>query len=55
MNPLTVLTSSCRSISYDYGTKTGRVDMRTHVTHSCESYVYAFQVIDPEVDIQLDE
>jgi len=49
MNPLTALTSCCRSISYDYGTKTGRVDMRTHVTHSCESYVYAFQVIDPEV------
>jgi hypothetical protein len=49
MNPLTALTSCCRSISYDYGTKTGRIDVRTRVTHPCESYVYACQVIDPGV------
>ena len=49
MNPLTALASCCCSISYDYGTKTGRIDVRTHATHPYESYVYAFQVIDPEV------
>jgi hypothetical protein len=48
MNPLTVMASSgrCHSISYDYDTKTGRIDVRRNVTLPYESYVHAFQVID---------
>jgi len=49
MNPLTALTTCCHSIAYDYETRTGQVDVRMHVTLPRESYVYAFQVIDPEV------
>jgi hypothetical protein len=46
MNPLTVLANHCHDIAYDYDTRTGRIDVRMHVTLTPESYIYAFQVID---------
>jgi hypothetical protein len=49
MNPLTSLTRCARSIAYDYGMRVGKIDVRQNVTLSRESYVYAFQAIDPEV------
>jgi len=50
MNPLTALARKCRSIAYDYNTKSGRIDMlHQHVTLPRESFIYAFRIIDPEV------